>query len=182
MIDTSLAPPAPSGPSRFLFLLVGRPPRPSPRLNIFDNDDSDQPENTSSQQLESVTRLDFTGNSVSELGYHSRSTSRQTRTQRHAQKSAGPDFTEKMLEALSAHREKLHNQKLKHEREMHTATLASQERVAEIIARSHEQIAAISERTVQAVLATLTNYRRRSDSSRRCGGETGTSHYHIAHV
>ena len=45
MIDISLASPAPSGPSRFLSL--GPPPRPSTLLNIFDNDDSNQLENTS---------------------------------------------------------------------------------------------------------------------------------------
>ena len=163
MIDISLASPAPSGPSLSQFLSLGLPPMSSRLLNIFDNDDSDQPENISSQQF--VTHSGSTGNSEPGLAHHSRSTSRQT--QRHAQKSAGSDFTEKMLEAQLAQRERLHNQRLKHEREMHTATLASQERVAEIIARSHEQIAASSERTVQAVLAALTSYRRRSDSSRR---------------
>ena len=162
LTDISLASPAPSGPIPSHFLSLGLPPTPSTLLNIFDNDDSDQPENISSQQF--VTNSASTGNSKPGLAHHSCSKSRQT--QRHVQKCAGSDFTEKMLEAQSAQHERLHNQRLKHERKIHTANLASQERVAEILARSHEQIAARSEQTVQAVLAELTSYRRRSDSCR----------------
>ena len=81
-------------------------------------------------------------------------------TRRRSQKSAmGPDFTEKLMKAQSAQLKKLLNQRLQHERELYTATLTSQERIIEIMASSQE-------RTMQAVLTTLTSYRRRSDSSK----------------
>ena len=138
-IGVSSPVPSASGPSRF-------PSRSNSRAlssqhgnqdALSDNDDD----------------LDQDTPSVGRAEYHS--------TRHRSQESAvGPDFTEKLLKAQLAQHEKLLNQRLQHEREMHTATLTSQERITEIMASSQE-------RTMHAVLVALTNYRRRSDSSRR---------------